>query len=61
MLDPLFNNIKETVGKVARQRGYSVVLPKQSVIWNTDTADITDDVIKQLNSDNSVSPSAPIP
>lgn len=51
-LDDLFNKVKESIGSVARQRGYSVVVLKQSVIWSTDTVDITDEVLKQLNSGN---------
>lgn len=49
-LDDLFNKVKDSIGNVARQRGYSVVVLKQSVIWSADTVDITDDVLKQLNS-----------
>jgi Skp family chaperone for outer membrane proteins len=50
MLDDLFNKVKDSIGSVARQRGYSVVVLKQSVIWSADPVDITDDVLKQLNS-----------
>lgn len=49
-LDDLFNKVKDSIGSVARQRGYSVVVLKQSVIWSADAVDITDDVLKQLNS-----------
>ena len=49
-LDDLFNKVKDSIGSVARQRGYSVVVLKQSVIWSADVVDITDDVLKQLNS-----------
>jgi Skp family chaperone for outer membrane proteins len=49
-LDDLFNRVKDSIGNVARQRGYSIVVLKQSVIWSTDAVDITDEVLKQLNS-----------
>ncbi len=49
-LDDLFNKVKDSIGHVARQRGYSIVVLKQSVIWSADPVDITDYVLKQLNS-----------
>ncbi|MCS6860907.1 MAG: OmpH family outer membrane protein [Abditibacteriales bacterium] len=51
-LDDLFNKVKESIGYVARQRGYSVVVLKQSVIWSADAVDITEEVLKQLNSND---------
>lgn len=51
MSEPIVKKIRVVVADVAKKRGYSMVIEKNEnvVIYNQDSDDLTDDVIKQIN------------
>lgn len=49
MVEARVNEIKAAIGKVAREKGYTVVLLKDTVLYSPDAADLTDQVTAALN------------
>lgn len=51
MSEPIVKKIRVIVAEVAKKKGYSLAIEKNEnvVIYNNDSDDITDDVIKQVN------------
>jgi outer membrane protein len=48
-LGPIQKKIIEIVGSVAKDKGYSLILPRQVVIYSSEATDITDAVTTELN------------
>jgi len=48
-VNPILKKLEEVVGKVAADGGYSVVLPRNVVLYATDSIDISNAVIAELN------------
>ncbi len=46
---PVLKKIEEVVGKLAKDEGYSLILPRQVVYYTSDALDISDKVIAELN------------
>ncbi len=48
-VNPILKKLEEIVGKVAADGGYAVVLPRNVVLYATDSVDISNTVIAELN------------
>lgn len=48
-INPILKKLEEVVDKVAASGGYSVVLPRNVVLYATDSIDISNTVIAELN------------
>lgn len=48
-LAPILKELKSVVAEVARKKGYTLILPKSSVVYAADSIDISAEVIKALN------------
>lgn len=48
-VNPILKKLEEIVGKVAADGGYAVVLPRNVVLYATDSIDISNTVISELN------------
>lgn len=48
-LSPIFAQLEDVVKKFADEKGISVILPSQTVLYAVDSVDITEQVIKALN------------
>lgn len=48
-VNPILKKLEEIVGKVASDGGYSVVLPRNVVLFSADSIDISDKVVAELN------------
>jgi outer membrane protein len=48
-LNPIMEKLEGIVKEVSAKKGYSVVLPSTSVLYFSNSVDITDEVIKGLN------------
>lgn len=48
-LAPIFAELESVVRDFAKEKGYSVILPGQAVLYAIDSVDITDEVTKALN------------
>ncbi len=48
-LGPILQEMEEVVSKVAKEKGYKVVLPRAAVVHVDESIDITDEVTKALN------------
>ena len=67
--DGLFDEISVVVKNIARARGATLVIDKSvspvtgmaSIIYNDDSYDITDEVLKEVNKDRPPTPPAPAP
>ena len=46
---PVLKKIEEIAAKVAKDDGYSIILPRQVVLYTSDAADISDKVTSELN------------
>jgi outer membrane protein len=53
-LEPAYNLVMNRIEKIAKRRGLKVVLMKEFVVYNDPALDITDDVIKELNTGKEV-------
>ncbi len=49
LLGPIQNKIIEIVGSVAKDNGFSLILPHQVVLYSSKATDITDKVTEELN------------
>lgn len=48
-LAPIFKELEDVVKKFAKDKGYSIILPGQAVLYAIDSVDITDEVTQALN------------
>ncbi len=48
-LAPILKELKSVVAEVAKKKGYTLILPKSSVVYAADKIDISEEVIKALN------------
>lgn len=48
-LAPIFEELEGVVKKFAKEKGYSMILPGQAVLYAVDGVDITDEVTQALN------------
>jgi len=48
-VNPVIKKLEEIVGKIAADSGYAVVLPRNVVLYATDSIDISNTVITELN------------
>ncbi len=48
-VNPILKKLEDIVGEVASSGGYSVVLPRNVVLFSADSVDITDKVVAELN------------
>lgn len=48
-LAPIFEELETVVNKFAKDKGYTVILPGQAVLYAVDSVDITDEVTQALN------------
>ncbi len=48
-LAPILKELKPVVAEVARKKGYTLILPKSSVVYAADSIDISEEVTKALN------------
>ena len=48
-VNPILKKLEDIVGEVASEGGYSVVLPRNVVLYSTNSVDITDKIISELN------------
>ncbi|MGI6657012.1 MAG: OmpH family outer membrane protein [Desulfobulbus sp.] len=48
-LNPILIKLESIVSKIASKKGYSVVLPRNVVLYAADASDITNEVIAELN------------
>lgn len=48
-VNPILKKLEEIVEKVAKSEGYALVLPRNVVLYATDTVDISDKVTSELN------------
>ncbi len=48
-LSPILKELKSVVAEVAGKKGYTIILPKSSVVYAADKIDISKEVIKALN------------
>ncbi|ADW18927.1 outer membrane chaperone Skp (OmpH) [Desulfobulbus propionicus DSM 2032] len=48
-VNPILKKLEEIVGKVADDGGYTVVLPRNVVLFSADSVDISADVVSELN------------
>ncbi len=49
-LNPIWKVLEQVVGDVAKTKGYTIVLPRSSVFYAGPDVDITDEVVKALDS-----------
>ncbi len=48
-VNPILKKLEDIVAKVAKDEGYSLVLPRNVVLYTTEAADISDKVTAELN------------
>ena len=48
-LGPILQEMEKVVDKVAKDKGYTIILPRAAVVFADTTVDITDEVTKALN------------
>jgi len=48
-LSPILKEMEEIVDKVAKEKGYKIILPKAAVVYTDESVEITDEVTKALN------------
>lgn len=48
-IQPIVKKLEEVVEKIAQKEGYAVILPRNVVLYQTASIDITDKVIAELN------------
>ena len=48
-LGPIIKELEKVVDKVAKEKGYKLILPKAAVVYVADSVDISDEVTKALN------------
>jgi len=48
-VNPILKKLEEIVEKVAKNEGYSLILPRNVVLYTSETADISDKVTAELN------------
>ncbi|GBE52758.1 outer membrane protein [bacterium BMS3Bbin14] len=48
-LAPILKELKPVVAEVAKKKGYTLILPKSSVVYAADSIDISEEVTKALN------------
>ncbi|GAB4341079.1 MAG: hypothetical protein Kow0089_15180 [Desulfobulbaceae bacterium] len=48
-LAPIFKELEKVLKAYATEKGYTVILPNQAVLYRADSVDITDEVTKALN------------
>ncbi len=48
-LGPIIKELEKVVDKVAKEKGYTIILPKAAVVYAADSVDISDEVTKALN------------
>lgn len=46
---PILKKLEQVVKDVAQKKGYTVVLPRNAVLYYSDAIDMTDDTVKALN------------
>lgn len=48
-LNPILKEMETIVEKVAKEKGYKIILPKAAVVYTDESVEITDEVTKSLN------------
>lgn len=48
-LGPILKEMEKIVDKVAKEKGYRIILPKAAVVYNDEMVEITDEVTKTLD------------
>lgn len=48
-LSPILKELETVVAKVAEEKGYKIILPSATVVYNASAVNITDEVTKALN------------
>lgn len=61
VLEPLKRQITNAIEEVAREQHYDIVLTREAVIFSMPAVDLTDDVIKRLNTDSKSAATKPAP
>jgi outer membrane protein len=51
LMTPFFKELDKVIKEAAVANGYLVVLPRQGVLFGSDNADITDEIIKIMNAE----------
>ena len=48
-LGPIRKDLEQVIEKLAKEKGYSIILPAEVVMYSSDAVDITDEVTKAFN------------
>ena len=48
-LGPIIEELEKVVDKVAKEKGYKIILPKAAVVYIDNSVDISDEITKALN------------
>ena len=48
-LGPIIKELEKVVDKVAKEKGYNLILPKAAVVYVSDSIDISGEVTQALN------------
>jgi outer membrane protein len=48
-LGPILKDMEQIVEKVAKEKGYKIILPKAAIVYNDESIEITSEVTKALN------------
>ncbi|MDW7773375.1 MAG: OmpH family outer membrane protein [Desulfobulbaceae bacterium] len=48
-LSPILQEMEKLVAKIAKEKGYKIILPKAAVVYTDEAMDITEEVTKALN------------